>query len=145
MRRTNHRNLVNVGILSGRIPLISLVQFIAVAEHLNFRHAAKALGISQSSVSARVKALEDNLGVLLFERHARGVRLTDAGRHFMERVTAGVDQLDHAVKTAGMTALLQITTNGKLKTVLAKGAAYESFPWSAFSGRNHSLGCALVL
>ncbi|WP_336422090.1 LysR family transcriptional regulator [Escherichia coli] len=65
MRRTNHRNLVNVGILSGRIPLISLVQFIAVAEHLNFRHAAKALGISQSSVSARVKALEDNLGVLL--------------------------------------------------------------------------------
>lgn len=31
MRRTNHRNLVNVGILSGRIPLISLVQFIAVA------------------------------------------------------------------------------------------------------------------
>ncbi|MFJ0001988.1 hypothetical protein Q4061_19720, partial [Acinetobacter baumannii] len=37
-------------------------------------------------------------------------------------------------------ALLQITTNGKLKTVLAKGAAYESFPWSAFSGRNHSLG-----
>ncbi|EJD1913967.1 TPA: LysR family transcriptional regulator, partial [Escherichia coli] len=101
MRRTNHRNLVNVGILSGRIPLISLVQFIAVAvaEHLNFRHAAKALGISQSSVSARVKALEDNLGVLLFERHARGVRLTDAGRHFMERVTAGVDQLDHAVKT----------------------------------------------
>ena len=104
MRRTNHRNLVNGGILSGKIPLISLVQFIAVAEHLNFRHAAKALGISQSSVSARVKALEDNLGVLLFERHARGVRLTDAGRHFMERVTAGVDQLDHAVKTAGMTA-----------------------------------------
>lgn len=100
MRRTNHRNLVNVGILSGRIPLISLVQFIAVAEHLNFRHAAKALGVSQSSVSARVKALEDNLGILLFERHARGVRLTDAGRHFMERVTAGVDQLDHAVKTA---------------------------------------------
>ncbi|USZ14334.1 LysR family transcriptional regulator [Moraxella sp. FZFQ2102] len=49
---------MNVGILSGRIPLISLVQFIAVAEHLNFRHAAKALGISQSSVSARVKALE---------------------------------------------------------------------------------------
>ncbi|WP_437128805.1 LysR family transcriptional regulator [Vibrio cholerae] len=101
MRRTNHRNLVNVGILSGRIPLISLVQFIAVAEHLNFRHAAKALGISQSSVSARVKALEDNLGVLLFERHARGVRLTDAGRHFMERVTAGVGQNNHPAKTPG--------------------------------------------
>ncbi|HBV4413928.1 TPA: LysR family transcriptional regulator, partial [Klebsiella pneumoniae] len=59
MRRTNHRNLVNVGILSGRIPLISLVQFIAVAEHLNFRHAAKALGISQSSVSGHCCKVSD--------------------------------------------------------------------------------------
>ena len=40
------------------LALISLVQFMAVAEHLNFRHAANALGVSQSSVSARVKALE---------------------------------------------------------------------------------------
>ncbi|MGX2713947.1 helix-turn-helix domain-containing protein [Acinetobacter baumannii] len=78
---------MNVGILSGRIPLISLVQFIAVAEHLNFRHAAKALGISQSSVSARVKALEDNLGVLLFERHARGVRIGPNYSHFIVNKT----------------------------------------------------------
>uniref|UniRef100_UPI001F0127D7 helix-turn-helix domain-containing protein n=2 Tax=Enterobacter hormaechei TaxID=158836 RepID=UPI001F0127D7 len=56
MRRTRNSSLVNGGILSGRIPLISLVQFMAVAEHLNFRHAANALGVSQSSVSARVKA-----------------------------------------------------------------------------------------
>src|SRR5690554_7832592 len=100
MERHKPRNLVNFGFPAGRITPNSLLHFNAVPEHLNFRHAAKALGISQSSVSARVKALEDNLGVLLFERHARGVRLTDAGRHFMERVTAGVDQLDHAVKTA---------------------------------------------
>ncbi|WP_425601147.1 LysR family transcriptional regulator [Brucella tritici] len=33
---------------------------------------------SQSSVSARVEALEEDLGILLFERHARGVRLTEA-------------------------------------------------------------------
>ncbi|WAX97961.1 LysR family transcriptional regulator [Aminobacter sp. NyZ550] len=89
---------------SCRIPLASLIQTLAVAEYLNFRHAANALGVAQSSVSARVKALEENLGVLLFERHARGVRLTEAGRHFVERVTAGIDQLDHAVRTAGMVA-----------------------------------------
>ncbi|WP_439710984.1 LysR family transcriptional regulator [Brucella anthropi] len=59
---------------------------------------------SQSSVSARVEALEEDLGILLFERHARGVRLTEAGRHFIERVAIGVDQLDHAVKTAGIAA-----------------------------------------
>jgi len=91
-------------LLNGRIPLASLVQTLAVAEHLNFRHAANALGASQSSVSARVKMLEQDLGILLFERHARGVRLTEAGRRFVEHVAVGVDQLDHAVKTAGMAA-----------------------------------------
>lgn len=90
--------------LGSRIPLASLIQTLAVAEYLNFRHAANALGVAQSSVSARVKALEEDLGILLFERHARGVRLTEAGRHFVERIAAGVDQLDHAVKTAGMAA-----------------------------------------
>ncbi|MCR8492668.1 LysR family transcriptional regulator [Brucella anthropi] len=91
-------------LLSGRIPMTALLQTLAVAEHLNFRHAANALGVAQSSVSARVKALEEDLGILLFERHARGVRLTEAGRHFVEQVTTGIDQLDHAVRTAGMVA-----------------------------------------
>jgi len=89
---------------AGRIPITTLLQTLAVAEHLNFRHAAEALGVSLSSVSTRVKTLEDELGVLLFERHPRGVRLTDAGRRFVEHVAVGVDQLDNAVKTAGMLA-----------------------------------------
>jgi len=57
--------------LGGRIPMASLIQTLAVAEYLNFYHAANSLGVSQSSVSARVKALEQDLGVLLFERHTR--------------------------------------------------------------------------
>ncbi|MGV6872291.1 LysR family transcriptional regulator [Pseudochelatococcus sp. B33] len=84
--------------------MVSLVHTLTVAEHLNFRHAANALGVSQSSVSTRIKTLEENLGILLFERHARGVRLTEAGRHFVERVTTGIGHLDHAVRTAGMVA-----------------------------------------
>lgn len=96
-----HRLACQIG---RRIPLVSLIQTIAVAEHLNFHHAARALGVSQSSVSARVRALEEELGVLLFERNTRGVRLTEAGRLFVEQVAAAIDQLDHAVKTAGMTA-----------------------------------------
>lgn len=91
-------------LLGRRVPMIALIQTVAVAEYLNFRHAAKALGVSQSSVSERIKTLERDLGVLLFQRHARGVRLTEAGRHFVERVAAGVDHLDHAVKTASMAA-----------------------------------------
>lgn len=90
--------------LGGRIPMTSLIQSLAVAEYLNFRHAANALGVSQSSVSARIKALEENLGILLFERHSRGVRLTEAGRHFIESVAGGIDQIEHSVKTAGAVA-----------------------------------------
>lgn len=91
--------------LGSRIPLASLIQMLAVAEHLSFYRAANALGVSQSSVSARIKALEEDLGILLFERNTRGVRLTEAGRLFVERVSAGVEHLDHAVKSAGMAAL----------------------------------------
>ena len=90
--------------LGSRIPLASLIQTLAVAEYLSFYRAAQALGTSQSSVSARIRALEEDLGILLFERNTRGVRLTEAGRLFVERVSVGVDHLDHAVKTAGMAA-----------------------------------------
>lgn len=90
--------------LGSRIPLATPIQTLAVAEHLSLYRAADALGVSQSSVSARIKALEE-LGIVLFERNTRGVRLTEAGRLFVERVSAGVDHLDHAVKSAGMAAL----------------------------------------
>lgn len=87
--------------LIGRVSLVSLIQTLAVAEYLNFRHAANFLGVSQSSVSTRVKSLEENLGILLFERRHRGVRLTDAGRSFVAEVADGIEHLDHAITTAG--------------------------------------------
>ncbi|MBV5266035.1 LysR family transcriptional regulator [Pinisolibacter sp. B13] len=86
---------------SGRISLVSLMQVLVVAEYLNFRHAAHALGVTQSSVSARIKALEEALGILLFERRHRGVRLTEVGRQFVVEVSAGIAHLDLAIKTAG--------------------------------------------
>lgn len=103
MRRA--RRLSDVaGIASGRIPLVTLVQLLSVAEHLNFRHAANALGVTQSSVSTRIKSLEETLGIVLFERRHRGVRLTEAGRRFVAEVSAGIEQIDHAVRTAGAIA-----------------------------------------
>jgi DNA-binding transcriptional LysR family regulator len=81
-----------------------LVQALTVAEHLNFRHAASTLGVSQSSVSTRIKQLEEDLGILLFERRHRGIRLTQAGEHFLEHVAAGIEHLEHALRTAGAVA-----------------------------------------
>ena len=83
------------------IPLASLRYAVVVAEVLNFHHAANVLGTTQSRVSSRIKGLEDTLGIMLFERRHRGVRLTEAGRHFVTEVSAGIAQLDHAVRTAG--------------------------------------------
>jgi DNA-binding transcriptional LysR family regulator len=83
---------------------VALIQAIAVAEHLSFRHAAVALGVSQSSVSQRIGQLETELGVLLFERRHRGVAVTAAGERFLEQVACGMGHLDHAVKAAGMLA-----------------------------------------
>ena len=57
-----------------------LQTFRVVAEQLNFTKAARTLHLAQSSVSAQIKALEEDLGQPLFDRLGRRVLLTDAGR-----------------------------------------------------------------
>src|SRR3982074_3231950 len=53
--------------------------FHAAAEAGSFTHAGEQLGLSQSAVSRQVSALESELGVSLFHRHARGLILTEQG------------------------------------------------------------------
>src|SRR6059036_211782 len=53
--------------------------FHAAAEAGSFTHAGEQLGLSQSAVSRQVSALEQELGVSLFHRHARGLILTEQG------------------------------------------------------------------
>jgi DNA-binding transcriptional ArsR family regulator len=79
---------------------ISIKQALAVAEHLSFRAAARALGVRHSAVSRRVRALEEKLGVTLFERHLRGVTLTNAGVRFFQQAREGFAHLDCASRTA---------------------------------------------
>ncbi|MFO1116533.1 MAG: LysR family transcriptional regulator [Beijerinckiaceae bacterium] len=101
---------------------------LRASDHLSFRAAARSFGIGQGSLSRRIRSLEDEIGVSLFERHRSGVRATAAGRQFLARVRSALDELDYAVErasTAGRaeTGLLRIgvfhsLTSGRLRDIV---------------------------
>ena len=67
--------------------------FHAVAEAGSFTHAGETLGLSQSAVSRQISALEMDLKVPLFHRHARGLLLTEQGDVLMRTVRDVVQKL----------------------------------------------------
>lgn len=75
--------------------LRQLRYFVQIAETGNFSRAAEYLHIAQPSLSQQIRNLEDDLGVELFKRHARGVTLTDLGHQFYDharRILLGVER-----------------------------------------------------
>lgn len=78
--------------------------FIAVAEHGHITRAAEFLGIQQPPLSQQIKALEDELGVLLLKRKPRGVELTDAGQAFLDRARVVLAEVDRAFASTRRTA-----------------------------------------
>ncbi|NSX90520.1 LysR substrate-binding domain-containing protein [Agrobacterium tumefaciens] len=74
-------------------PLATLRAFEAAARKVSFALAAQELGMTATAVSQHVRNLEAWLGVALFERHARGVRLTPDGKEFGNTVSASLRQI----------------------------------------------------
>ncbi|WP_448955573.1 transcriptional regulator GcvA [Labrys neptuniae] len=83
-------------------PLNTLPSFEAAARHLSFSRAAEELNVTHGAVSRAIKHLEDQLGILLFERATRSVRLTTVGEPYARAVREALDRV--AAATASATA-----------------------------------------
>ncbi len=71
--------------------LRQLLYFSVVAEERNLRRAAERLCLSQPPLSRQIKQLEEDLGLTLFERHTRGLRLTEHGAAVLEKIQPLLD------------------------------------------------------
>lgn len=118
------------------LDLHKLRVFAAVAEHEHYSRAADALGISQPALTVHVRDLERHLGVALFERAGRNVRLTDAGRlaqGYARRILALAVELDEAVDDlrglrAGQLRIGASTTVGEYLLPATLGAFRRRYP-----------------
>ena len=81
--------------------------FRTVAEKRSFRHAAEALYLTQPAVTRQVKALEDEVGVQLFDRTGKTILLTEAGTRLL-RHAQQIAELVHAARQD----LAQLRGNG---------------------------------
>jgi len=79
-------------------PVANLLAFEAVARRRSFALAATELHLTASAISHQVARLESDLGVRLFERSAHGVRLSNAGDRYLERVAGALSAISTATE-----------------------------------------------
>jgi len=114
-----------------------LKHFLAVARHGSALAAAKALGVSQSTVQRRLTELESRIGRRLAMRHPSGYRLTELGEHFRphaERVEDAIAALERnlAVTETDLTGTIKVTCPEPLVYRIARsqllGLFYARYP-----------------
>ncbi len=94
-------------------PLGALRTFEAAARRASFKHAADELHVTPTAVSHQIRLLEESLGVKLFERQTRKVRLTPAGHLLFPAVRDGLDGMERAVlavQRSGQTNVATLTS-----------------------------------
>src|SRR5262249_46239419 len=102
-----------------------LTYFVAIAEEGSMSRAAERLWVAQPGRSSQIRRLEDELGITLFERHSRGVELTEAGELLLERARAVLTAADAARSTA---AALEAGLAGSIKIGSATGTGWPLLP-----------------
>lgn len=105
--------------------------FVAVVHEGGFTSGARKLGVSKSTASKTIRALEDRVGAPLLVRNTRHVSMTSAGRMFYERCVAALELLDQAEQAV---AHEQEDVRGvlRLSLPLSFGVRYVAEPLAAF-------------
>ncbi|MGY0486834.1 LysR substrate-binding domain-containing protein [Streptomyces sp. WG-D5] len=119
-----------------------LTGFVAVAEELHFGRAAERLHVAQSPLSQQIKLLERDLGVKLFERTTRSVRLTPAGQALVEparKLLADASVVRRTVRAAHLGEV------GRVSVGFAGASSYAVLPLLTRAVTSQLPGIELVL
>lgn len=125
-----------------QLSLNSIITFLAVADAGSFRGAAEPLHTSQSAVSARVKQLEERLGVRLFDRTTRSVKLTDSGKRLYATAMSACAELSNIEQVLRQEASLQ---RGEVKLAVVPSLAQAEIPGILAEFRQRHPGVQLQL
>jgi DNA-binding transcriptional LysR family regulator len=124
------------------LTLRQLRAFVAVARLGRFNLAAERVHVTQSALSMLVRGLERQLGLRLFDRHTRMVRLTEAGTEFLPVAEKTLADLEAAVSASRELATLK---RGRVSVATSTVFAGTLLPWAIreFSARFPGVRCVL--
>jgi LysR family glycine cleavage system transcriptional activator len=98
--------------MSKRLPSLNALRaFVAVARHGGVSRASEALNLTHSAVSHQIRALQEELGVSLFDKAGRGLRLTSEGSRFAARVEAAFAEIEDATHEIGASTHKRLRIN----------------------------------
>ena len=104
-------------------PLNALRMFESAARHLNFRVASEELCVTQGAVAQQVRALEEALGVKLFERLPRALALTEAGQRYLkpiQRALSTIADATHELKPQKTVITISVTHSFATKWLIPR-------------------------
>lgn len=90
-----------------RLNILGLEAFIAIADHGGFQAAAVHMNLTQTALTHRIAKLEEELGVLLFNRASRNLTLTPEGLSLLPRARQHIEELQYAVQDIRMQGKLR--------------------------------------
>lgn len=105
--------------------ILALQAFIAVARHESFSKASEQLFVTQPAISKRVAGLEEELGTQLFNRIARQISLTEAGKQLLPKAQDVVDQAEDMQRYASN---LNQSISGNLSIAIAHHIGLHRMP-----------------